>query len=422
MRYYLVVLITALAAVAAGPIFAEGENLPGLKLVRMPEKAPEGTIQFSNVGAGAFDPAIWQAGTLNLLPDLQSPLLEPLPGNFRNIYAPSAVELPDGAGWRVFYGAWDGTADGHDRIYSVTTRDFRHFANRHTVIEHGPFHHICNVNAIRLSDGTFRMVCTAYPDQQGQNKPVIFQSPDGRIWNGSPAPYTASTDDFITLEGYEGFAGADINGMNVLLQEDGVFRLYFGDFKNFKGVYRASSTDGKHFAFDGISLDRSLAVNDVKKFRVGQQSHYLMGLHLNGDTLWYSLSKDGMDFQPVQTLAKSIGEEDRYIVAHGWVVQGGQELEDRNLLGFLYGAGSHNSLTMNRIFARWLQKKVELVLEDGSVLSASSAHGPNAQVIPVASRDSMQAYIRIYNEDGKTLLAESGPFNLQSGKTYRLSW
>lgn len=422
MRYYMLVLITALAALAAGQICAEGENLPGLKLVRMPEKAPEGTIQFSNVGAGAFDPAIWQAGTLNLLYDQQSPLLEPLPGDFRNIYAPSAVQLPGKAGWRVFYGAWDGTADGHDRIYSVTTRDFRTFANRHTVIEHGPFHHVCNVNAIPLPDASLMMVCTAYPDSRGLNKPVIFRSPDGRVWNGTAAPYTASTDDFILMEGYDGFTGADINGMNVLLFDNGVYRLYFGDFKNFKGVYRASSKDGRHFTFDGVSLERSLAVNDVKKFRVGQGSHYLMGLHMNGDTLWYSLSSNGQDFQPVQTLAKNLGAEDRYIVAHGWVVEGDQELEGRRLLGFLYGAGSHNSLTMNRIFARWLQKKVELVMEDGSVLSASSAHGPNAQLISLPEGNSIQATIRVYAEDGKTLITENGPFNLQSGKTYRLSW
>src|SRR4051812_32385063 len=65
-----------------------------------------GTVELHGVGAGTFDPKIWQANTLHLLPDARHPLIEPRPGNARNIYAPSIVEIP--GGWRIFYGAWDG--------------------------------------------------------------------------------------------------------------------------------------------------------------------------------------------------------------------------------------------------------------------------------------------------------------------------
>ena len=84
------------------------------------ETTEPGFVEISGVEAGEFDPTTWQAGTLNLLPDVRSPLIEPLPGKWRNIYAPSIVETREG--WRVFFGAWDGMATGNDRIYSVVTK------------------------------------------------------------------------------------------------------------------------------------------------------------------------------------------------------------------------------------------------------------------------------------------------------------
>jgi len=39
------------------------------------------------------------------------------------LYAPSVVPRPDGT-YRIFFGGWDGTTTGNDRIYSVITRDF----------------------------------------------------------------------------------------------------------------------------------------------------------------------------------------------------------------------------------------------------------------------------------------------------------
>ena len=139
----------------------------------VPGQAELGTVEIHGVSAGAFDPAIWRSGSLNLVPDIRHPLLAPRQGGtFRNIYAPSPVEVP--GGWRLFYGAWDGVPTGNDRIYSRITADFVDFGERRIEIEHGAFVHVCNVNAIRLPDDSFRMVCTAYPDASGRNKPAVF--------------------------------------------------------------------------------------------------------------------------------------------------------------------------------------------------------------------------------------------------------
>src|ERR1035438_6515538 len=86
---------------------------PVLEVALTTNTAPPGYLEIAGVEAGAFNPRIWQAGALNIIPDLRSPLLEPREGRFRNIYAPSAVETPDG--YRVFYGAWDGVPTGNDR-------------------------------------------------------------------------------------------------------------------------------------------------------------------------------------------------------------------------------------------------------------------------------------------------------------------
>ncbi len=374
-------------------------------------QAELGTIEVHGVAAGEFDPAIWQSGKLNIVPDVRSPLIAPRrKGLYRNIYAPSIVDLGDG--WRVFYGAWDGVDSGNDRIYSLSTADFVDFGPRRTEIEHGAFVHVCNVSAVRLPDGSYRLMCTAYPDKDGLNKPATFTSPDGSTWNGSPAPYEAKQSDIISIDGYDKYAAADINGMNVIMYEDlpptpsaaegeHVFRLYFNNFKDFGRVYRATSKDGKTFTFDGTALEFGACVNDVKKLHAQDKPVYLMGLHMNGDKLWYSLSGDGMKFEAPRTLARNLGDADRYIVAIGWVTRGNR------VLGFLYGAGAVPELCRNRIFGRWLQRKVVFVESDGTRYEPSGALGPDRQIINIPQGKELDGTFEVYAEDGVTLLGKS---------------
>src|SRR4051794_6929881 len=148
------------------------------------------TIEFRGVGAGRFDPKLWLDGRLNLVSDVRRPLIEPKEGNYRNIYAPSVMKTA--AGWIVFYGGWDGTVTGNDRIYRAKCDgEFLGFSDRHTVIEHGGFEHVCNVNVTRDERGGWAMMATAYPDAAGRNKPIAFFSPDGEHWNGETTPHVA---------------------------------------------------------------------------------------------------------------------------------------------------------------------------------------------------------------------------------------
>lgn len=382
-----------------------------LTIRQAPGQAELGAAEIHGVGAAEFRPELWERGTLNLVPDTRLPLIEPLKrGVYRNIYAPSIVETDNG--WRVFYGAWDGVDTGNDRIYSLTTRDFVDFSSRQTVIEQGDFIHCCNVSALKLPEGGYRLMCTVYPDKLGRNKPATFTSPDGLAWNGSPAPYPARTSDIIAIGGYDKYPDADINGMNVILYEDGVYRLYFNNFKDFGRVYRASSTDGRSFEFDGSSVEFSACVNDVKRLRVGDQWYYLMALHMNGDKLWYSLSNDGLAFRPVQQLASNLGQQDRYIVAVGWVV------DHNRVLGFLYGAGAVPELNRNRIWARWLQKKVVFVASDGTRREGARALGPDRQIIDIREGESIRGRFIVYAEDGSTQLLESAECTLVPGAIY----
>jgi len=370
-------------------------------------------IEIHGVGAGAFDPMLWENNSLYLVPDIRHPLLEPRrAGVYRNIYAPSAVR--DAEGWHLFYGAWDGIDTGTDMIYHVFTRDFIDFGERSTVISNGVFIHACNVNALARPGGGFDMVCTVYPDRKNLNKPAWFTSPDGIHWNGKRAPYPADFTDILSVEGYDNYEDADINGMNVIFRDGESLHLYFNNFKDFGRVYHAVGTDGKRWAFKGAALECHLVVNDVKRFDTPAGKLWLMGLHMNREGLWYSLSEDGDTFCPERPLLTHAEPEDRYIVALGWVVEGNR------LLGVLYGAGAAPELNRNRIFARWLQKKVEFISNDGTVCAAAGALGPDRQVIRIPEGTDTKGTLSIVAEDGITRLGDPIPINADPGAVFRL--
>ena len=392
---------------------------PARELKLAAKTAPAGYVEVTGVEAGAFDPGPWQAGTLNLLPDLRFPLLAPREGKFRNIYAPSAVETP--GGYCVFYGAWDGVPSGNDRIYSATTdAAFQDFSHRHEVIVPGSYIHACNVNALRSEDGAFTLFATVYPVNQ-LNKPAFFRSDTtGTNWNGLHGePYIAQARDIVEIDGYP-YVKADINGMNVMLREDGVYRLYFGDFRNPGGTFRATSTNGTRYAFEARVLAGPGAVNDVKKFRVGAATWYLTGLHENGARLWQTVSTNSMEFPAARPLLTHLDTADAYIVALGWVTRGPQESPGRRLLGVLYGAGPVPALNRNSIHARWLQKRVIFVAGDGTRIAGTKALGPDRQLLPFPGDAPLTGRFEIYSEDGMTLLGTSAAQTIQRGECYSL--
>jgi hypothetical protein len=350
---------------------------------------------------------------------MRSPLLAPGSGKFRNIYAPSAVETP--GGYRLFYGAWDGVPTGNDRIYSATTdARFQDFFDRHMIIVPGSYTHVCNVNAVGFDDGAFALDATVYPVGR-LNKPAFFRSDaTGTNWNGLVGePYTVQARDIVEIGGYA-YTNADINGLNVMLREGGVYRLYFGDFKNPGGVFRATSTDGRRYTFDAKVLSGPDYVNDVKKFRVGGTSYYLMGLHENGKRMWQTVSSNGVAFPGARMLLTNLGAADAYIVALGWVVRGQQESPGRRLLGVLYGAGPVSALNENRIYARWLQKGVVFVANDGTRFPGTKALGPDRQLLALPGANPITGKFEVYAEDGVTLLGASATQAVRRGQTFHL--
>jgi hypothetical protein len=387
---------------------------PEVEFHSIPAQGEANTVEIHGVAAGLLSPEVWRLGTLHFLPDDRHPLIEPTQlGGFRNIYAPSIVETDKG--WRVFYGAWDGVATSNDRIYSLETSEFLTFHSRGWVIDHGPFVHVCNVNAIREGDEGYRMVCTALIEATNLNKPVMFASPDGKSWNGSMAPYDAAEGDLLKVTGYEGFEAADINGMNCLLRDDTGLHLYFSDFKNFGKVFRATQNAEGVFEFEGSVLDEGLIVNDVKLFQTSEGPLYLMLLHQNRQNLFYSLSEDGVHWAPTQKLGSNLDEEDPYIVAIGCVRRGNR------FLGYLYGAGAVPELNRNRIFARWLQRKVVYVASDGSRHEPVEAMGFDRQRILLPEGTPAEGHFEVYAEDGVTRLGEDIPMKKIHGKTFQMT-
>ena len=269
------------------------------------------TIEIHELSAGTFNPTYWQNDTLNWVPDVRMPMFAPVAtGPYRNIYAP--WPLKQVAGWRMFYGGWDGTDTPFDQIYSVTTSDFLNFGSCDHIIANGDFVNVNNESVQQFTDGSLHMICTAGPYQSNISIPVYFSSPDGVTWNGAPAPYTAQASDVVNIQGYAGFQTGNFNGANALFRDNGAWVLYFKDWNDFGTTYRATAEALPNFQLQGVALKTNDFVNDVKKFTVNGQSWYLMGL-VGADpkqSIFFSLSNDGITFNAQRVLFRNISAQD----------------------------------------------------------------------------------------------------------------
>ncbi len=395
-----------------------------------------GYVEIQGVSAGEFNPSFWENNQLHWVPESRFPLLAPRRGGvFRNIYAPSAVQLEDG--WRLFYGAWDGIDSGTDRLYSVDTPDFIDFHDRKTVISNGDFTHVCNVNVQLLNDGSFHMYATAAPDSQRSNGIVYFSSPDGKIWNGSPEPHHATFDDEVELAGYLPGVRRNLNGANVLLHDDGIFRLYFTNWRDRGKMHWAEGEDPSKMTYGGVALETRLAVNDVKKFTADGEDWYVAAFHRKGDAsldqqdvnrLFYSLSTNGREFDEEQFMVGAREQLDRNIFAVGFAAN------DERIFGVLYGAGPSHRSNRNQIFAHWLQKRVVLTADASGRFAeyeVESALGPDRQLFklppvlpPLANEPvsvNFEGTLTVYAEDGVTPIG-SQKVSLRPGTVYRIVW
>ena len=295
------------------------------------EQVPAGTIEIRGVSAGPFNPLSWEQDTLNWVPDVRIPLLAPqASGPFQNIYSPWPLEQPNG--WLLFYGGWDGTSTGNDRVYNVPTPDFLPFGNRTLVIDHGDFVHVNNENVTQLPDGSMHMICTIAGTHTTNDKPAYFSSPDGTVWNGSHEPYSAQLSDVVSIPNDPDYLGWDFNGGNVLLRDNDAWSLYYsvGIYGAIGQVYRGTSVAPPEFQRTGVVLDTLEYANDIKKFQAGGKIWYLMALYIEEATAGsvpspafsYSLSNDGITFGPEQLLFGGAFQQDHFVMTPAFVTSG----------------------------------------------------------------------------------------------------
>jgi hypothetical protein len=85
----------------------------------------------------------------------------------------------------------------------------------------------------------------------------------------------------------------------------------------------------------------------------------------------------------------------------------------------LYGGGPVPSLDHNQIFARWLQKRVVFVGNDGTRHNEIHAEGPDCQLVGVPQNHPTKGHFEIYSDDGELLIGRSPTVEVFSGQSFR---
>jgi hypothetical protein len=361
-----------------------------------------------NTGSGTFDPS----KISNWNQDDRDPIISASPGGNSNIYAPNIVS--NGGAYNIYYGGWDGTTDGHDRVSSTVSLDtFKTFGAHSLRVDHGVFNHLNNETVIKTPDGVWHMYYTTLA-YGGLNKPGYATSSDGVSWT----PSSGSTSYLINMAGYANWINADVNGSNVIYYDGSLYHLYFDDFNSTANghtwdVHHATSTDGINFTYIGDALTDTQIAQDVKTFTFGGTSYYLMGTQLNSNYVGYSLGTSLTSFPSSSVLFYNAGAGDQYITSMGYVTN------SNRLLGVLYGAGSASTLDHNSIHARWLTKKVIFISDRNSLRwgDIERAHGPD-QIILFMNTNIETGHFYVYDSDGTTLLYTSPQVTMKSGDVW----
>ena len=337
--------------------------------------------------------------------DARGIVIAPAAGANQNIYAPNIVHTGAGA-WNIYFGGWDGSATGNDRLYLTTTGDdFLTIGAHALIIDHGVFQHTNNDSTLKVADGDWRMVYTCASG--GINKPAYSRSTDGSTWT----PNVGTTSTLLNMTGYPNWAGADVNGGNVVYRDDqGTWHLYFIDFNNFTGVHHATSTDFVNYTYVGKITSETMVPNDWKAFSYGGSTYYVGAYHFNGPSVWTTVSTS-LTTVPARTVAfDHAGADDLNIVAPGIVQDAGR------IYGMLYGAGATSNLSENRIFASWLQKKI--IFSNAAVRwgDIERSYGPDVVYVLTAEAASVETgRFEVYDTDGTTLLYRSPVVTMRSG-------
>ena len=358
--------------------------------------------EIRQVGSRNFDPgklSVWHN-------DVRRPLIAP--GAGQNIYAPTVVENGSG-NWNIYFGGWDHTRINDEVSIANSPDNFLTYGNHISMVTHGEFLHVNNCSAIKVSDQSWKMICTAYPVAT-KNKPILFSGTNGIDWS----PNSGTSGSLIKMTGYDGWENADVNGGNVLYFENGLYHLFFNNFSvNPIGVFHATSNDCINFQYQGNVQPVNRVPNDLKSFEFNNSKVYVLATHVNTGNIHLSLSSSLTSFTDAPIVLESRGEDDKYIVAPGLVSDG------KRLLGVLYGACAVNTLNFNRIFARWLQLKVIFKNKYVQWGDIEEAYGPDRiRMYQNSSIETGEFYI--YDSDGATLLYTSPTVTMRSGDIWKL--
>jgi hypothetical protein len=355
--------------------------------------------------------------------DERGVIVSPSSGTYRNIYAPFAVNK-SGSSWNIYFGGWDGESPApgtlpNDRVSMTTTNDnFMNISNLHsTIISNGTFQHANNECVFKVSSTDWRMVYTTLPNGSNINKPGYATSLDGVNWT----PAAGSWSYLLNMSGYSNWIAADVNGGNTIYREpNGTWHLYFIDNPRFDGIHHATSTDFINYTYVGDPLSTAgSAMTDFKPFSYGGNTYYMGLFPYPNNRISATVSMSLSTFPPLQTLFTSFGNgfNDNYFTTAGWVQDG------QRIFGVLYGAAPTNDLLNERIFARWLQKKV--IFENSSGVrwgDVEYGYGPDRVRMILAAGNSVETgRFSVYDTDGSTLLYQSPLVTMRSGDVWSYS-
>lgn len=406
--------------------------------------ASGGYNEFDGIKAGPFDPnklSEWHY-------DYRMPLYESNCSTSRqNIYAPQAVWNEPMNEWYVYYGGNDeasnaGCDTAHDNIFYVPTdAEFQSFDESENlmIISEGSFRNANNPALTKSPDGQWGMVYTAgwCPASYGSsscaaageenNLPAYATSSDGVNWSPSSPGDPFGANNLISVSNFHNGTWNDstqyINNQNGLLYDHGYFWYYYGPEGLGGKDYRAYSTDMANFTETGYVMDGAMAsVNDVKKFRYNGNDYYMMVAQHNDQGVYYSVTSDPTAFPVLSTLFSTTGvtEGDESIAQDNYIVSAGMVADETTLYGVLYGAAENSSLNTNKIFAKWLQKKVYFSNEDVGYGSIERADGPDTVRLGLdGSNDIQTGTITIYDTDGSTLLFTSPEVTIIGGMQWQ---
>lgn len=419
------------------------------KFAKVGSGGGEGRLTVKGVGAGPFDPT----RIANFVPDARAPLIAPKEGGScpGNIYNANAVV--NGGAVNVFFGGWDGVSSCHDSVsVAVTMDNFQSVGEHSPVVATGDRMHVNNPSALRRPDGRWAMLYTQLPESPAPplNKPGFSESTDGVVFT----PSAGGSAQLVHVEGYAGWAAADVNGGNVLWytppttttsdEANGRYDMYFVDFRaRNHSVYHATATARAMaanataappvFSYTGVALEEAGRIpNDVKRIN----GFWVLALHANSQQTYLSVragnatvaaaaTRPPSSWPPTSVLFTHSGKADKYIVSCGLVVDETSTV----LKGALYGAGPVPQLDHNRVFATWLQRRAIFRSADNATTwglgDAARAHGVDT-VLLGTNAPSLSGRWYLYDTDYSdaerpgTLLAVSEQVDVSPGDVWRV--